>query len=372
MEGQGNPPEKTREGDVQSYTLENFDHPQPGRALPPPVEPQTGEEDFKPGIELGTLEPSEFDSVPTGTTEELDFASIKFQRENTLLTNAESYAASIREEAQLYVQQLRGEVETLNTEAEKRYEEAAKVKEEAEQETARLVGEAEAKVAEITKQARQEGYDAGLEEGIKRRYEEAEPHLKNLEAICNEIGQFRKRVAYYTEKDGVRLALVIAKKVLNSELKINQKAVLKLVANTLAKLEGKGTFRVWLSEADHEFALKARSSLERFLDEDQALTLRIKPDMEPGNVQVETDREIIDLTFESQFFHLEQKLNQSLAEREAVVNQQIRASGFAMASDTASKAPDAASKAPAPQAPSAAQETPPSPGGESGEEEHGG
>lgn len=366
MEGQGNPPEKSREGDVQSYTLENFDHPRPGRALPPPAGPRTEGEDFKPGIDFASFQPDEFQGGAQETTQELDFASIKFQRENTLLTNAESYAASIREEAQLYVQQLRGEVETLNAEAESRYEEAAHVKEKAEQDAARLIEEGEAKVAEITKKARQEGYDAGLEEGIKRRYEEAQPHLKNLEAILKEIGQFRKRVAYYTEKDGVRLALVIAKKVLNSELKINRKVVLKLVANTLAKLEGKGTFRVWLSEADHEFALKARSSLERFLDEDQALTLRSKPDLEPGNVLVETDREIIDLTFESQFFHLEQQINQSLAEREAVVNQQIRASG------ATATAPNAASKAPAPQAPSAAQETPPPPGGESGEEEHGG
>ena len=371
MEGQGHDPDEVRDGEAQVYTLENFDQPRTGRALLPAGESQKLKGDFQPQIEMETLKQADFEEGPTGTSQELDFASIKFQRENTLLTNAESYAASIREEAQLYVQQLRGEVETLNEQAEKRYEEVAHIKEQSEQEAARLIEEAEAKVAEITEQARKDGYDVGLEEGMKRRYEEAEPHLNNLEAICNELGQFRKRVAYYTEKDGVRLALLIAKKVLNSELKINRKAVLKLVANTLSKLEGKGSFRVWLNEADYEFALKARSSLERFLDDDQALTLRSKPDLEPGNVLVETDREFIDMTLESQFFHLEQQINQTLAEREAVVNQQIRNSSSSTPSD-------AASRAPAPQAPSPSAGVEGRPevslpaGEEGGEEQHDG
>ena len=134
-----------------------------------------------------------------------------------------------------------------------------------------------------------------------------------------EISQFRKRVAFYTEKDGVRLALLIARKILRTELKINKQAVMRLLATTLSKLEGKGTFHIWLNPQDHEFLLAARPTLERYLDDSQTLALRAKPDIEPGNVLVETDREVIDLSFESQFYHLDRSFRQTLAERDSVL-----------------------------------------------------
>jgi flagellar assembly protein FliH len=154
---------------------------------------------------------------------------------------------------------------------------------------------------------------------MRRRYEEAGPQLDRLESILGELQQFRKQVAYYAEKDAVRLAVIMAKKVLWQELKLNKKAIWNLLAKTLASLEGLGTFKVWLNPQDFEFAKAARPSLERFLHEDQALTFRARPELPPGNVQIETDREMIDLTFQNQFHYLEELLNQALAERETVV-----------------------------------------------------
>ena len=281
---------------------------------------------------------------------ETDFASLKFQRENTLLTNAESYAASIREEAQLYVRQLRGEVESLNQEAEARYAEAERIKTEAVAEAERIKAEALASLEEVREEARREGFEAGREEGVKQGYEESAPTLERLEQVLQEISQFRRRVAFYTEKDGVRLALLIAKKVLGSELKINKEAVATLVAGTLAKMQGKGAFRVWLAPADYEFVLGARKALERYLDEEQTLTLRAKPELTPGNVLIETDREVIDLTFQSQFYHLEQQLTRAIDERETVTLGPRR-SKVAEKEAAAAKAPERA----APKARSAAK-----------------
>ena len=313
--------EETREARYEPYRPRDFDEEgaPSGTALAAATLPAragefqarfTPEQDQAPPFEAGPHEAG---------GPETDFAALKFQRENTLLTNAESYAASIREEAQLYVRQLRSEVEALNGEAEKRYQEAERVKQEAVAEAERIVAEATEQVEAIRTQAHQEGYRSGEAEGQARRYEEAGGHLEQLEAILKEMEQFRKRLAFYTEKDGMRLAILIAKKILHSELKINKQAVLRLVASALAKLEGKGTFRVWVSPADQEFMQSARPSLERYLEPDQTLTLRSRPELPPGNVLIETDREMIDLTFESQFYHLEKLLNHGLAERETVL-----------------------------------------------------
>ena len=210
-------------------------------------------------------------------------------------------------------------MDKLNEQAEARYEEARLVKERSEQDAEKLILGAEGQVAAIKEEARKEGLQAGLEEGMRRRYEEAAPQLESLERVLTELGQFRKQVAYYAEKDAIRLAVIMAKKVLWQELKLNKKALWNLLAKTLATMEGLGTFKVWLNPHDFQFANAARPSLEKFLHEDQALTFRAKPDLPPGNLQIETDREMIDLTFQNQFHYLEELLNQALAERETVV-----------------------------------------------------
>jgi flagellar assembly protein FliH len=304
-----------------SWTLPSFDDEAPGPGSEEPSETPPDPAAFVPSLVM-TERGEEFQGEEppgTGAPAEPDFAVIKFLRENTLLSNAEKYAASIREEAELYVAQMRREIDNLNREGEKRYEEARRIKEEAERQAERLIADAQQQVAAIQEQARQAGLRAGEEEGFRRRYEEAQPYLEHLEAILEELEQYRKQVAYYAEKDAIRLAVLMAKKVLWQELKLNKKAVWNLLAKTLSSLEGQGNFKIWLNPEDFQFAKQARPALERFLDEDQSLTFRAKPEVPPGNVQIETDREVIDLTFQNQFHYLESLLNQALAERETIV-----------------------------------------------------
>jgi flagellar assembly protein FliH len=348
MEGHGTDDKERQAMAYEPYRPQAFDEDDAQAAPARPGLPSAAGE-FRLQHEPVPGESATFEDGPRiAPSDQPDFASIKFQRENTLLTNAESYAASIREEAQLYVKQLRDEVEGLNREAEQRYQEAERAKADAQTEAERVLAEARAQTDAVRDAAHTEGFEAGREEGLQRRYAEAAPLLEQLEAVLKEISQFRKRVAFYTEKDGVRLALLIAKKVLHTELKINKQVVAKLLAGTLAKLQGKGTFRVWLNPEDYQFVAAARPALEKFLDEEQALTLRAKPDLRPGNVLIETDREMIDLTFESQFYHLEQVLNRTIDERESVLLQRRPGQAAAPAAQAATAPAQASDQADAP------------------------
>ena len=254
------------------------------------------------------------EDIPDGET---GFGAVKFQRENTLLTNADLYAESIREEAELYVKQIRDEVDLLNQEAETRYEEAAQVKAQAEEEARQAAEQGRAEAERIREEAYQEGLAAGEAAGLAKRYEEAGPMLGRIESMLEALNQFHKQVEFYAEKDSVRLALLLAKRVLHQEVKTNRKVVWNLLASLLAKFRGTGKFTVCLNEEDYRFATAARPALERFLDEGQALGFRADPNLSPGNVLIETDREVIDATFESQFHHIEGLLSQTLGEREA-------------------------------------------------------
>jgi len=269
------------------------------------------------GFSSETLPDPDADPAADAEGSGISFDSLQFQREATLLSNAENYAASIRDDAETYVARLREEVESLNEQAEARYAEAEQVKQQAQREAEELLEQARSETEDIRKQAYEEGYAAGHEEGIRKRYEEAAPYLERMDGILETLAGFRNQVTYYAERDSVKLAVLMAKKILRQELRINRKAVWQLLAATLSELEGTGTFRVWLSADDHQFAASARPALERFLDENQALSFRARPDLSPGDVLIETDRDVIDLTFQQQFRHLEEQLDQSLSEREA-------------------------------------------------------
>jgi len=299
------------------YRLRSFDH-EAGPVTPLEEEPARG---FLPTAEARPADESAagFRGGPRTPDSATDFASLKFARENTLLTNAEEYAASIRAEGELYVKQLRAEVDELNRQVQARYEEARLAKEHAERESGELVAQAQAQADSVREQAYQEGLEAGRDEGLRKRYEEAGANLQALEAMLEEISRYRDSVRFNVEKDSVRLAVLLAKKILRQELTVNKKVVLQLLAKTLAELEDKGTFRVWLSPADHEFAVAARPALLKFLGEDQELSLRVKADLAPGNLLIESDHEVIDLTLESQFHHLDSLLGQLLNERETIV-----------------------------------------------------
>lgn len=299
---------------------------EPGEAHWPVAGAGEGGDEFAPGQPahpFGGGEDFDAGEHAAGTGGEApgepDFAAMKFLRENTLLSNAEKYAASVREEAELYVAQMRREVDRLNAEAEERYAEAERVKAEAEEQAEQVIAQARETTEDIREQARQEGREEGRAEGRRQRYEEAAPHLAHLEGILAELEQYRRQVAYYVEKDSVRLAVLMAKKILQQELRIDRKALWALLARTLAGMKEQGRFKVWVNPADHEFALAAHPSLSKYLGEDQTLSFRASPDVGAGNLQIETDREVIDLGIQSQFHYVEQALDQALAERETMV-----------------------------------------------------
>ncbi|MDH4224517.1 MAG: FliH/SctL family protein [Deltaproteobacteria bacterium] len=247
------------------------------------------------------------------------FSTSAFHREDTLLTNAENYALSVRQEVDRYSKLMRAEIEALNKLTENRYAEAERIRQEAQKEALKIVDGANEQVDAAREEARREGFEAGREAGMAKRYEEGAPLLANLEQILKELSAFRKNVAYYAEKDAVRLAVLLAKKVVAAELKVNKKVVWTLLSKTLAALEGKGNFKIWLSPEDHQFTAKALPVLKRFIGEDQRVTFGARKDLGPGNVLIETDRDVIDLTFKNQFHAIESVLNQTLGERETIV-----------------------------------------------------
>jgi len=246
-----------------------------------------------------------------------DFKSAEFFRENSLLTNAEDFAETIRDGAKLYKTQLLTKIEEQATDTERIHQKTIAENKEADEERNKLLSATEEKVNEIKNGAFNEGFEAGRLEGMQKRYEEAEHLVLQVNSVLEQLNSLRQVVRFQAEEELVELALQIAKNIVAEEIKTPNSVIKNIVQAALREIEVQGKIYVYLHTDDYEFLLKSKAELERYLSDEQTLAIRQNQEMKPGSIFVESDEEIISRSIEDQFNKLEKKLVEQKENRHA-------------------------------------------------------
>ena len=246
-----------------------------------------------------------------------DFKTAEFFRENSLLTNAEDFAETIRDGAKLYKTQLLAKIEEQATDTERIHQKTVAENQEADEERNKLLSATEDKVNEIKNEAFNEGFEAGRLEGMQKRYDEAERLVLQVNSVLEQLNSLRQVVRFQAEVELVELALRIAKNIVAEEIKIPNDVIKNIVQAALHETEVQGKIYVYLHPDDYEFLLKSKADLERYLSDEQTLAIRQNPGMKPGSIFVESDEEIISRSIEDQFNKLEKTLAEQKEKRHA-------------------------------------------------------
>ncbi len=246
-----------------------------------------------------------------------DFKTAEFFRENSLLTNAEDFAETIRDGAKLYKTQLLAKIEEQATDTERIHQKTVAENQEADEERNKLLSATEDKVNEIKNEAFNEGFEAGRLEGMQKRYDEAERLVLQVNSVLEQLNSLRQVVRFQAEVELVELALRIAKNIVAEEIKIPNGVIKNIVQAALHETEVQGKIYVYLHPDDYEFLLKSKADLERYLSDEQTLAIRQNPEMKPGSIYVESDEEIISRSIEDQFNKLEKTLAEQKENRQA-------------------------------------------------------
>ena len=274
----------------------------------------------------------EFISSKTNNSQELktdaekiklseEFKNSEFFLENTLLTNAEDFAETIREGAKLHKTQLLKQIEEQANDTDRIHKETVAENQAAEQQRNELISETENKVQQLEEQAYKEGFEKGLVKGIEKRYDESEPLAQQANKILEHLDSLRKVVRFQAEKELVKLALKISKNIVAEEIKLNQDVIKNIVKAALHETEVQGKIFLYLHPDDYEFLIKSKTELERYKSEDQNLVIRQNPEMKHGSIHVESDEEIISRSIEEQFKMIEDNLNEQIETRQAHLNE---------------------------------------------------
>lgn len=358
------------ESGFQAFTAEDFEalSSQQGEAAPSeaPANPPEASEGFALiEFEEESLISEDLEGSETQAEEERvklaeTFSSESFVREDSLLTNAEAYAASIRDEAESYKQDLVGETEDLNREAERLRKEAESVKARAEEERLSVIQTAESEVQSIRDNAYQEGFESGLEQGAQQRYAETESLGQQVVELIEQLRTLRQVIRQQGEEELVRLAQNLTRQVVMEELAVNPKVVENLARAALKEVEEHGKIHLYLHPQDYEFLLSSETDLERYLGEEQTLVVRASLDATPGSILVEGDETSVHFTFQNQLERLDRMLEEHLSEQHARMHEvEMDAYDFSPRSPDAEASAEGSASAPAAEAPAEAEASPP-------------
>ena len=323
--------EEAESFEIPDFSDENISStPAPIPATPPPS--STTE-----GIETASFEPAEFMEVELTDEESAgmfvvadyhqepsddekvriaeSYDTETFIREDSLLSNAQSYAQTIRDGADIYKRDMEAKGDEIRREAENIREEAETIKRGVEQERQQILREAELAAQRSQEASYNEGYEAGRQEGIERRYMESEPMAQQLEMVLEQLTSLRQIVRFQAEQELVQLALMIAKNIVIEEITINPDILKNIIKSALKELESLGKVRIFLHPDDYEFIIKCQGDLEKYIDDEQVLQIKPNIDASPGSIIIETDEDVVNYSFQQQFEKLEEELSQKLGER---------------------------------------------------------
>jgi flagellar biosynthesis/type III secretory pathway protein FliH len=170
-----------------------------------------------------------------------------------------------------------------------------------------LLTAASAKSAVDPAQREKEGYEKGFLQGEKAAMEIAEQKLdavmRRYAGAIMEISNLKASLYMQVERDVVKLAVEVAKKVVHRELQADPGIIQTLVRVALNHVAEKSAVTVHLSPADYSFLLEQRAELSQ--SEGRDISLLADKSIERGGCFINTECGDIDARIEEKFREVE-------------------------------------------------------------------
>lgn len=168
-------------------------------------------------------------------------------------------------------------------------------------EAERLIAEAHALANQIEQEARERGLAQGRAEAEAEVARLIEPLRHQLAQTIEETASLRAGIAESAERDLVKLAIEIAKKIVHRQVTVDNEVALTLARIALARIHSRAQAKIYLHPEDFAYVSKHLDRLATGrsieLAEDRAISR--------GGCLIETEIGDIDARIEQQFAELE-------------------------------------------------------------------
>ena len=158
--------------------------------------------------------------------------------------------------------------------------------------------------SQATEQARREAFEQGFAAGRAEAEQRILPAVENIARTLTELARLRDVLREEATHDLVRLATLIAARVIHREVVVDPDALAGLVKASFAKLQSREISRVRMHPG---LEALLRKCLEQS-GSPQNLVLTIDPALHPGQLFFETSQGLLDASVDTQLREIENGL----------------------------------------------------------------
>jgi flagellar assembly protein FliH len=159
--------------------------------------------------------------------------------------------------------------------------------------------------AHIEKAAYENGFRQGEKAGLEIAEKKAEVLMRRYAEAIEEIGKLKPALYKQAEREVVKLAVEVAKKIVHREVQIDQEIVQTLIRVALNHVAVRTAVTVHLHPTDYNFVLDQRTASNRGGENDREIVLLADKSIERGGCLIETECGDIDARIEEEFREVE-------------------------------------------------------------------
>jgi flagellar assembly protein FliH len=154
----------------------------------------------------------------------------------------------------------------------------------------------------------QEGYDKGFEEGKRQAERGLSNVFRALREAVDELDGLREQVLRESEEDLLKLAIMIARKIINQEIATDRMILAKIVAAAVNSASEREDIVIRLNPEDHRLVAAHKQLYLNGFNDDRLLDLKSDDSVTPGGCIVDTAMGEIDARTDAQLDEIFRRL----------------------------------------------------------------
>jgi flagellar assembly protein FliH len=160
-------------------------------------------------------------------------------------------------------------------------------------------------LAQIEKTAYESGFRQGERAGMVIAEKKIEASMRRYSEAILEIGKLRSQLFRQVEREVVKLAVEVAKKIVHREIQVDREIIQTLVRVALDHVAEKSAVTVHLHPVDYAYVLEHRAELSSGSEDGREVVLLSDKSIERGGCLIQTECGDIDARIEEEFREVE-------------------------------------------------------------------
>ncbi len=162
-------------------------------------------------------------------------------------------------------------------------------------------------IEHLEREAYERGYSAGENAGFEMGLKKAEVIIERFQTIVQELAELKEEYVKKNDKKILALAIAIARKIIEKEIRENEEVLFEILNNALNKIERREEIKITINPFIQKIIERFRGNIKEICPK---VIIDIDPDVKNNFVKIESETEEIIIDFEQELYEISKKLSE--------------------------------------------------------------